>query len=382
MASSVRIGNYARALASRGVDVKVVIAKRTEIFGQEIVNSETDGTFHNVPFHYVSAITRRSKYLLKRRGRDFLDAFATTRFLSSELREGDAVIGYLDEQIFLISRLLKWCKSHHVKYVAELCEYPYEAGGDLSFYRRMAQRYVFRHFYPRYDGVIAISSFLSEFARKVCKAGCKVAKVPILVDFNSFNIPDCSQEASVPYIFHCGTLYDKKDGFCDMLEAFGRAVSDGRLKARFVSTGSPENAQHPERLSAIIKAYGLEDRVSFTGYISREEISRLLAGAALVVINKPDNLQNKSNFSNKLGEYLAAGKPVIHARIGEAVNYLEDGKTACLVPCGDITALSEAMAYYLTHPDVARRMGEAGRELCRTAFDFRSNGEKLLEIIR
>lgn len=382
MASSVRIGNYARALASRGVDVKVVIAKRTEIFGKPIMNTDTDGVFHSVSFHYVSDITRRSRYLLKRRCRDFLDVFATIRFLSSELKDGDAVIGYLDEQIFLISRLLKWCKSHHVKYIAELCEYPYEAGGELSFHRKMAQKYVLRHFYPRFDGVIAISTFLAEFARNHCKAGCKVGEVPILVDFDAFNIPDCSQDPPVPYIFHCGTLYDKKDGFCDMLEAFGRAVSEFGINARFVSTGSIDEAQNPARVQELIVRYHLESLVQFVGYVQGKAKSELLSRASLVIINKPDNLQNRSGFSTKLGEYLAAGKPVIHTCIGEAVNYLENGKTACLVPCGDITALSDAMAYIITHPDAARRMGEAGRELCRTAFDFRSNGKKLLEILR
>lgn len=382
MAASARIGNYARALACSGVEVKVVIAKRTEVYGQATKNIEGDGLFHGIPFHYVSGTPGRSRSLVRRKCRDFLDVFAMLRFLGNELKEGDAVIGYLDEHPFLVSCLLKWCSSHKVKYVSELCEYPYEAGRSISLLKKLERKYVLKCLFPRFDGVIAISEYLAHFARSHCKVGCKVGKVPILVDFDAFNIPDSSQESPVPYIFHCGTLYDKKDGFCDMLEAFGRAVSESGIKARFVSTGSPENAQHPEKIKEVIKAYKLEEKVSFTGYIPREEISRLLSRAALVVINKPCNLQNKSNFSTKLGEYLAAGKPVIHTLVGEAVNYLKDRENACLVPCGDVSALSGAMTYYLTHPEDARRLGEAGRELCRSAFDFRSNGEKLLEFFQ
>ena len=380
MAASARITNYARALALCGVDVKVVIAKRTEVYGQQTSNIAGDGLVYGIPFHYISGTPARSRRLPERKFRDLLDVFATLRFLKRELSAGDAVIGYLDDHPFLVSRLLGWCSHNKVRYVSELCEYPYETNPSLSALKWLERQYVLKRLFPRFDGVIAISDFLAEFARKHCKDECKVGKIPILVDFEAFNITDRSEEQQVPFLFHCGTLYDKKDGFSGLLEAFGRAVRDYGIKARFVSTGSLENAQHPGLLRSIINRYGLEDKVSFTGYISREEISRLLAGAALVVINKPDNLQNRSNFSTKLGEYLSAGKPVIHTAVGEAVNYLEDGVNACLVPCGDRDALSNSIARCLTHPEEARRMGEAGRELCHRSFDFSRNGEALLKI--
>lgn len=382
MAASTRIGNYARALACSGVDVKVVIAKRTEVYGQATSNIEGDGLFYCIPFHYVSGTPGRSRSLVRRKCRDFLDVFATLRFLRKELKEGDAVIGYLDDHPFLVSCLLKWCSSHKVKYVSELCEYPYEAGRSITLLKKIERQYALKCLFPRFDGVIAISEYLAAFARSHCKVGCKVGKVPILVDFDAFNIPDSSQDPPVPYIFHCGTLYDKKDGFCDMLEAFGRAVSEFGINARFVSTGSIDEAQNPARVQELIVRYHLESLVQFVGYVQGKAKSELLSRASLVIINKPDNLQNRSGFSTKLGEYLAAGKPVIHTAVGEAMYYLKDGENALVVPCGDVGALSRAIVSIFNSRSTAMRIGEAGKRLCQNNFDFRRNGEKLLTICR
>jgi len=382
MSAVTRIINYARALASAGIDCKILIAKSTEVYGRESANTATDGCCFGVPFHYVSGTPLRSRSLLRRKVRDLADVFATRRTLRTELSAGDAVIGYLDGHPFLVSVLLRCCRSRGIRYVSELCEYPYEAGTSLPLSDRLARRFVLRRLFPRFDGVIAISEYLATFARKYCSPSCKVVKVPILVDFDAYSLRDLSAREAVPYIFHCGTLYDKKDGFSGMLEAFGRAVKERGVNARFVSTGSVEEAQNPQRLLAIIKKYAIEERVSFVGYVSREEIGRLLSGASLVVINKPDNLQNRSNFSTKLGEYLAAGKTVIHTRVGEALNYLRDHENALLVPCGDVSALAASIVFCLNHPDEAREMGEAGRELCRGVFDFGRYGETLLEVCR
>jgi len=381
MAASARIGNYARALKACGINVKVVIAKRTEVYGRHPANTEADGLFYDISYHYVSGTPLRSRGLFMRSLRDFLDVFATLRFLKRELTDGDAVIGYLDGHPFLVTCLLSWCRFARIKFVSELCEYPYEADNRLSLKDKMERQYVMNRLFPRFDGVIAISEYLASFARTRCSPDCRMAKVPILVDFEAFDVPDRSELEPVPYVFHCGTLYDKKDGYCDMLEAFGRALRDYGVKARFVSTGSIAEAQNPVRVMEIIKEYHMESQVEFIGYVQGNDKRDWLSRAALVIINKPDNLQNRSGFSTKLGEYLAAGKAIIHTRVGEAQNYLEDGKNARLVPCGDVAALAAAISSCLSDMSVSRRMGEEGKALCRSTFDFRCNGERILEAI-
>lgn len=64
----------------------------------------------------------------------------------------------------------------------------------------------------------------------------------------------------------------------------------------------------------------------FTGYLSHEDLKDYLSKASMVIINKYRNQQNEHCFSTKLGEYLAAAKPVIITNVGEAMNWLENGR--------------------------------------------------------
>ncbi len=60
-------------------------------------------------------------------------------------------------------------------------------------------------------------------------------------------------------------------------------------------------------------------------------------------------------------EAMAVGKPVIASRIGGLPDIVADGQTGILVPPRDADALRAALARLIDDPDLAARMGEAGR---------------------
>jgi glycosyltransferase involved in cell wall biosynthesis len=61
-------------------------------------------------------------------------------------------------------------------------------------------------------------------------------------------------------------------------------------------------------------------------------------------------------------EAMAVGKPVIASRIGGLPDIVADGETGILVPPGDVDALRAALARLIDDPDLAARMGAAGRD--------------------
>jgi glycosyltransferase involved in cell wall biosynthesis len=63
----------------------------------------------------------------------------------------------------------------------------------------------------------------------------------------------------------------------------------------------------------------------------------------------------------KLFEYMAAGRPVIAAGIGQIAECLRDGETGLLYPPGDVSALAQRIGQVIDDPDGARRLGEAAR---------------------
>lgn len=68
-------------------------------------------------------------------------------------------------------------------------------------------------------------------------------------------------------------------------------------------------------------------------------------------------------------EAMAAGIPVIASSVGGLPWLVEEGRTGRLAPPGQPEAWADALTELLIQPDVARRMGDAGRAAARHRFD-------------
>lgn len=69
-------------------------------------------------------------------------------------------------------------------------------------------------------------------------------------------------------------------------------------------------------------------------------------------------------------EAMAMGRPVITTDAPGCRETVRDGVTGLLVPVADAPALAEAMLALARDPDRARRMGQAGLEMCRDRFEL------------
>jgi glycosyltransferase involved in cell wall biosynthesis len=111
----------------------------------------------------------------------------------------------------------------------------------------------------------------------------------------------------------------------------------------------------------------------------RPEIERRIAGAGLAASvqllgersDVPDLLQavdqlvhpsDEEGFPNSVLEGMAAGLPVVATRVGGTPELVVDGVTGILVPPRSPADLAAAVCRFLADPDLARRLGSAGRE--------------------
>ena len=233
--------------------------------------------------------------------------------------------------------------------------------------------------FPKLDGIISISDTLMNLAKTYTLPSCKHLKVPILVDFNKYHLPNNSSLAEIPYIFHSGTLFQQKDGILGMIESFGKAVAKINRPVKFISTGNIEKSPHRDEILTLITRYSLEDKVLFTGFLSDEQLKDYLSKATMVIINKYRTQQNNYCFSTKLGEYLAASKPVIITRVGEAMHWLKENESAYIIEPEDTDALAATIEHVFSHPQEARLIGEAGQKVCRECFDYRVWGKQIVQ---
>ncbi|MBQ6062291.1 MAG: glycosyltransferase [Prevotella sp.] len=376
MAATNRIICYAKAIVSQGIDCKVLIFTRTEIYGKPPKNTKKKGIYEGVEYEYMGKTPLRSKNPFLRKINDWLDMASLILYLKKHLKRNDVVISFIGRDVKYINCIIRLTHFKKAKFVRELCELPYGTGKETPTTIKK-KYYTLNKQFPMCDGIIAISDTLMTLAKKHASNNCHIIKIPILVDFDHYYLEDRSSEVTIPYIFHSGTLYEQKDGILGMLEAFGKATQKLENNIHFISTGTPNKSPHYHDIERIIKEYHLEDKVTFTGYLNNEQLKDYLSKASLVIINKYPNQQNTYCFSTKLGEYLAAGKPVIITKVGEAMNWLKDGDSAFIIEPNNTNILVNAIADAFNNSETRKRIGENGQRVCQTSFDYRQYGKEL-----
>ena len=376
MAAVQRIRCYAHALQLGGVECEVVNYHR---FNGSNLKCQSPipacGESENIPYVYMGKTPVRHRNVFVRKINDYIDKIALVSYLKRVLHSGDVLFFYNVEVSFSLC-LCRLAHQYGAYVVRELCELPYGTGQETRSAVRHRKMALTREF-PLLDGVVAISDTLADLAKSHCRPDCKIVKVPILVDYDKFKLDDKSEEEDIPYIFHSGTLFEQKDGILGMFEAFGKVCQTIDKPVRFVLTGNLSSSPHSNEIAALIDKYDLNDKVTYTGYLSTEELRDRLSRASLVVINKKFTQQNHYCFSTKLGEYMASAKPVIITRIGEAMNWLVDGDNAYIIEPEDNDALSKAVCHVFNHLDEAKAIGKRGQEFCRTHFDYRAQSKTL-----
>lgn len=170
-------------------------------------------------------------------------------------------------------------------------------------------------------------------------------------------MPD-APPADPPEILCLGRLVREK-GF-DLAMAALPAVLDAVPTARLTVAGDG-----PERgaLQAQAIALGVSRFVEFTGWVAPGAVSRLIAGATVVV------LPSRSEGLPAVGlEAAAMGRPVVATRTGGLPEIVHGGETGLLVE-RDGTGLAAAIAALLADPALAARLGRAAWRRAREVFD-------------
>lgn len=376
MAGTNRIKCYAKALISRGVECVVLNYTRTEVYGKKIQNIDGNGIFEGIPFKYIGGTPLRGCNVILRRINDYLDKERLKRYLKKVLHPKDVVFGYAGQDVNYIISIINIAHDNGAYFVRDLCELPYGTRTE-TLKAIKGRKAILEQQFPLCDGIISISEALQNLAKIYVNDNCKLQKIPILVDYEQYKLEDFSSEVNTPYIFHSGTLYEQKDGILGMIEAFGIAVQQLKSPLNFISTSKIEYSPHASEIKKLIEKYNLDERIRFTGYLTNAELKQYLSHASLVIINKYQTQQNYYCFSTKLGEYFAAGKPVIITNVGEAMNWLMHKKNAYIVEPSNVEKLSQAIIYLISDSNERFSIAKNGRELCKQSFDYRVYGELL-----
>jgi phosphatidylinositol alpha-1,6-mannosyltransferase len=132
-------------------------------------------------------------------------------------------------------------------------------------------------------------------------------------------------------------------------------------------------------LERLVKKLGLENFVHLTGKVSKTELSKWYAAGDIFAM--PCRTRMGGWDVEGLGivflEGSATGLPVIVGDSGGAVDAVIDGETGFLVDGTNTAEIADRIAYFFANPDVAKNMGEAGRNWVTQEWTWDQSFKKL-----
>jgi glycosyltransferase involved in cell wall biosynthesis len=194
------------------------------------------------------------------------------------------------------------------------------------------------------------------------------------IDLDAF-APAARDSAALEVVM-IGRLVEKK-GFEYGLEAFAAAArQEPALRLTIVGEGEREPA-----LRALAEAEGLTDRVTFTGPLPPDRVSRLLATSHMLLApSVVDREGNRESGLIVVKEASACEMVPIGTRHGGIPEIIDDGETGFLVAERDTGALTARLLQLTRDRALRERMGRAAREKMRREYDNRERVRALEQL--
>jgi len=161
-------------------------------------------------------------------------------------------------------------------------------------------------------------------------------------------------------------------GLDDLLDA-AREVAAAEPRAHFVLAG---DGAHRPALEQRARDLGIASRVTFTGVV-KDPLAEGLFDASDIVCQMS---RWEEVFGYVNAEAMACGKPLVGTRAGGIPEIIQHGVTGFVVDKRDSSAMARRILELVRDPDLRKRMGEAGREVCREKFNLKKNVGQLIGI--
>jgi glycosyltransferase involved in cell wall biosynthesis len=374
-AASTRLVTYGKCLLNTSITPYLFcLHANYQSDGNNVPNYK--GIYSNIRYEYAPGTIYRGKTFLKRRISEVIGLYNTSVRLISDPGKKVVMLNVCNiyqEMIFVFL-----CKLFNIPIIRESSEHlEVENKRPLGVFiiGRIIHFIYFSITLRGVDGFIVISRYLESFMIKNYKKA-KLLKIPILIDsdFPEFK----SNNKSHRVITYVGSLLDEKDGISILLEIFkevSKKFDDVELK---LIGGDEINLKRFKQYAADL---GISQKVIFTGTIIRQQVFENLYNSDVLILTRPNNKQADAGFPTKLGEYLITGKPVVITDTGEIKYYLEDEVSAFIADPDNFDSMINKLTKVLKNDELAKVVGENGKNVALKYFSTDVNKAKLEEFI-
>jgi glycogen synthase len=227
---------------------------------------------------------------------------------------------------------------------------------DFHFYHKLIAPFL--HIIWRdASAVIANSNGLRQLAQ-VFEARFEIPVIPNGVNLDLYKATD--REWSSPRLLSVGRLVHQK-GLDLAIHALG-GLKDLDWEWRIAGDG-PEM----QPLQSLAQELGIDDRVFFLGWQSREQIIESYKQSNVFLFPS-----RHEGMPNAMLEAMASGLPVVATCISGSEELVSDGINGYLTPSEDIEALQSALKKILGDSALRQQMGNASRRRVEESYSWES----------
>jgi glycosyltransferase involved in cell wall biosynthesis len=240
---------------------------------------------------------------------------------------------------------------------------------DFHFYHKLIAPFL-RIIWKNASAVVANSNGLRQLA-VMFDPGFEIPIIPNGVDLDLHKTME--HDWSLPRLLSVGRIVHQK-GLDLAMHALG-GLKDLDWEWRIAGDGPELQA-----LQSLAEELGIQDRVLFLGWQSRQQITDGYQQANVFLFPS-----RHEGMPNAMLEAMASGLPVVATCIAGNEELVVDGETGYLVPPEDIEALQNALKKLLNDASLRQKMGLASRRRAEETYSWESTAKQyalLLEKVK
>lgn len=177
---------------------------------------------------------------------------------------------------------------------------------------------------------------------------------------------------------YISNLDHPREGQETLIEATALLAAAGRDVACLIVGEGRRRAE----LESIAQGSGAADRIVFTGAVPHGEVAAMYALLDAFVVPRRDERAARLVTPLKPFEAMAMARPLIVADLPALTEVAPEGERSLAYPAEDARALAGAVERLIDDPDLAARLGEAGRAWVARERTWAANGKRWDAIYR
>ncbi len=322
-----RVYGVARSLLECGYDV--VVGSGRYLPGKSLLVDVPSGSgiyfegSGEVPDEHASKFSKIKLALLDQ-------GKATVSWLEKQPTKPKCIITYGGLSPFMY-RVQRWANAQSIPVIADVVEWydgAHMIGGRFGPFH-LSSELAMRWYFPRCQGVIAISSFLEKYF----SGSCVTTRVPPLVESVRHDFGTNNSKRGLRVIY-AGTP-GKKDLLGVVMRGLCRVTTDPEKIVLQIIGPSQKDVENNF-------AGKLPANIEVVGRVPQQNVSERLASADFSVLLRVPERFAQAGFSTKFVESMAVGTPVIANLTSDLGSYLRDGENG--IVCAGFTEESFSVA--------------------------------------